>query len=180
MTKVSTTWLRSVCCLRKSGHWPAVNRKRTRPQHFQTSAVRKCAKRLFWPTLQKNLPFPHARQFHPISSALYMLPGLLLAHSDLMPMRFVDVDQRRSSRRAKNKPVQSRQCGQAGEADGWVGLGWRVGGQTGSPVPSTSFSSHIASARAGFHWRLSAELNVNRCVFCKEEGAGGVWPAACL
>lgn len=122
-TKVSTTWLRPVCCLRKSGQWPAVSRKRTRPQHFKNSAVRKCAKKLFWrPTLPESPPHPPPP---PTPSALYMLPGLLLAHSDLMPMRFVDVDQRRSCRRDKNKPVKSRRLGRTGEA---AGLGGGRGG----------------------------------------------------
>lgn len=85
MTKVSTTWLHHACCLRKSGQWPAVTRKRTRPQHFKTSEVRKCAKKLFWLTLTKSLPLhtppcptsppPPRSQLRLSSSALYMLPA---------------------------------------------------------------------------------------------------------
>lgn len=165
MTKVSTTWLHYACCLRKLGQWPAVTRKRTRPQHFKTSAVRKCAKKLFWPALTKSLPLhtpPCPTSPPPPAPPLSVCPlyaaSLLLAHSDLMQMRFVAVDQRRSCRRDKNKPVESCWHGQAGEAVGWSG--GSVGGLNRKPSPSTSSSSppsYIASACAGFRWQLSAE-----------------------
>lgn len=167
MTKVSTTWLRPVCCLRKSGHWPAVNRKRIRPQHFQTAAVRKCAKRLFWPTL------PPPRHLHPVSSALYMLPDLLLAHSDLMPMRFVDVDVRQSGRRDKKQTRFKAISVVVRGGRGWPGIKQETHPFHFLLHPCVQ---HCINSR-WFSLAALGRIKREQMCFCKEEGAGGVWPA---
>lgn len=173
-TKVSTTWLRPACCLGKSGQCPAVSRKRTRPQHFQSWPVRKCAKKLFWPTLPETPPPPP----HPTPSALCMLPGRLLAHSDLMAMRSVDS----WIRDGAADGIKTNQPKAIGLAKRRKLLVWvRGGGGVWGGVKQEALPFHFLPLPCVPHCispRSFSLAGIKREQMCfrKKEGAGGVWP----
>lgn len=110
-------------------------------------------------------PYPHLpAQAHFLPSALDILPGQLLAHSDLMLMGRgsrkweMDVDWGGTDGRSSLTRDKNKEAGSWGKTRDVAGWGWK-----GSPT--SFFALHQLRSVQG---QLHVEENVNRCFFLTE------------